>query len=153
MNIYAADEPYQTSVIAISGITQIPWLKLLKPGFRHCFAIIQQGEHWIICEGLSDRVQINQITTEQLPAYLASLCSNGIRLHVVRTRRSGIGGSWMFRPFTCVELVKRLCDVRDRLMFTPHQLHRFLLEQNKNKKLRLSCNRLRSVRVNNTQPS
>jgi hypothetical protein len=27
-------------LVVFSGTTDIPWLRVLKPGFRHCFALV-----------------------------------------------------------------------------------------------------------------
>lgn len=33
--------------VVFSGQTDRWWLRFLKPGFRHCFALLNDGRHWL----------------------------------------------------------------------------------------------------------
>jgi hypothetical protein len=41
--------------VAFGGQADLPWLKLLKPGFRHCFIVLEAADCWVLYEPLSHR--------------------------------------------------------------------------------------------------
>ena len=49
----------RTALIIFVGETEIPWLRFLKPGFRHCFAVIHDTENWIIYDPLAHQTVIS----------------------------------------------------------------------------------------------
>jgi hypothetical protein len=44
--------------IGFGGRADRLWLRLLRPGFRHCFAAIQDGAGWTVVEPLSGRLLV-----------------------------------------------------------------------------------------------
>ena len=44
--------------VVFSGQTDLKWLKTLKPGFRHCFVLLETGGHWVVYNPLSNRTDI-----------------------------------------------------------------------------------------------
>ena len=38
--------------------TELAWLRLLRPGFRHCFAVLHDGERWIAIDPLATRLEV-----------------------------------------------------------------------------------------------
>ncbi|MBT3360627.1 MAG: hypothetical protein HN403_13465 [Rhodospirillales bacterium] len=111
------------ALVAFSGQADLPWLRLLKPGFRHCLVAVDFAGYWIVVNPLSNRMDMavcNTMTAEQLANFYQS---KGLR--VVHTRTLDPGRkpvSW--RPFTCVEVVLRILGLRAPLILTPWQLFR-----------------------------
>jgi len=116
------------ALIIFSGETDIRWLRILKRGFRHCFACVYTHGQWVfydplahitclsICDGL-DSVDLEYWFWQQ-----------GCR--VVRTsRHPEIRKKAPPALFTCVEAVKRLLGVRGLFILTPWQLYRHLTTQ------------------------
>ncbi len=104
----------------------LPWLKFLRPGFRHCFAIALAGPHWILCDGLSNALVLAVVDQRTVCLQLAELCRKGVRIVPVagtpefHPRKAPIGLQ------TCVETVKRLLGIRSLYVHTPWQLFNFL---------------------------
>ncbi len=118
------------AVVVFSGQTDLPWLRLLKPGFRHCLVAVKFDWCWIIVNPLSNRTDMavgDEMTAEQLANYYRA---QGMR--VVRTQTMDPGrepSPW--RPFTCVEVVMRILGLRAPAILTPWQLFRKISENTK----------------------
>lgn len=115
----------RTVIVVYTGDTGFRLLRLLRPGFRHCFAIVQVAPYWIVMDGLSDRIAVAVLVPESLAEYLVSLHARGYRCQVARARRSPSPGLRL-RPFSCVELVKRLLGITDRGILTPFLLFKHI---------------------------
>ena len=117
--------PPRIALVVFSGDADLKWLKVLKPGFRHCFAILESDGRWIIYDPLSHQTEITVIEGLSIPELMGGYRKQGF--HVVawvwRTAR--------FRPaplglYTCVEAVKRVLGIHAPLIITPWNLFNFL---------------------------
>jgi len=130
----------QKIYVVFSGETDIRWLKILKPGFRHCFAIINDGERWISVDPLSARLETmiyHHLEADfDLPEWLEN---RGYRVMAapIKTSHKRAAPAMVF---SCVEVIKRLLGIHDRLMITPHQLYQFLEKQNRAQNKMASAN-------------
>ncbi len=112
--------------VVFTGETDLPWLKMLKPGFRHCFVLMNDGKHWISLDPLANHTEVivHHVPHDfDLPAWLKSRGQKVVPANVCRTKQrvAPIGF------FTCVEAVKRVLGLHDGLVFTPWQLYRRLI--------------------------
>lgn len=110
--------------VVFSGQTDLPWLKCLKPGFRHCYALINNGTHWITYDPLSHYTDVNvhQLPAAfNLPLWLRDRNYKVIKAPIARIQKQA---PWM--PYSCVEAVKRLIGLHSVRIFTPWQLYRYL---------------------------
>ncbi|MBL4720287.1 MAG: hypothetical protein JKY20_04030 [Alphaproteobacteria bacterium] len=115
--------------VAFGGQTELPWLRLLKQGFRHCFLVLEAPGCWILHEPLSHRTEITVIQAGdgfEPAVWLRHFDYTVIPATVSKPPRTA--APW--GPFTCVEAVKRVLGVRDGFILTPWRLHEFLREQN-----------------------
>lgn len=116
--------------VVFSGRTDLAWLKILKPGFRHCYLLLNDGRHWLSFDPLSNYTDINVHDLPSgfnLPLWLRD------RGHIVlqaSIRRSLKPAPWM--PFTCVEAVKRVIGLHARHIITPWQLYRHIVKTTPN---------------------
>ncbi len=106
--------------------TELAWLRLLRPGFRHCFVVLHDGSHWIAIDPLAPLLEVTvpPVTADfDLPGWFAA---NG---HTVApaTVRTGLRKPAPWGPFTCVETCKRLLGLHDQFVLTPWQLYRHLV--------------------------
>lgn len=122
-----SDPKPQDIWVAFTGKTELWWLGFLKPGFRHCFALIRTDRHWLIVEPLADRLDITLTEIDSsfdLPGWFREqgmvLVAASSVPRPARPRCAPIA------PFTCVETVKRLLGLRQRWLLTPYQLFRHL---------------------------
>lgn len=101
-------------------------LRLLRPGFRHCFCLLRTGEQWLLCDPLKGSLRL-----DLLPPYDArDLAEHYARLgrHALlgRIARCGVAAGFGLRPLSCVEIVKRAIGLVAPGVLTPYQLYRKL---------------------------
>ena len=121
----APADPSAWAYVAFTGKTDLWWLRILKPGFRHCFVVLNDGRHWITVDPLANAldVAVQPVPPEtDLPAWY---CAQGLSVVPAR-RRASLPRPMPIAPVTCVEVVKRTIGLRDRWIVTPFQLYRAL---------------------------
>lgn len=113
--------------IAFGGQADQPWLRALRPGFRHCFAALADDTGWTVLEPLSGRLLVSRLVVPSdfdLPGFY---------------RRAGLAVLGPFRPggprprrlpdlspFTCVGLCRALLGEGAPFALTPYGLFRKL---------------------------
>lgn len=126
----AEQSEIQKAWVVFSGKTDLDWLRVLKPGFRHCFVVLKDGERWITLDPLSNYMEVlvhHHVSGEfDLPRWLER---RGMRVLPADLTRLKKPAPWML--FTCVEAVKRVLGVHKFFIFTPWQLYRYLQGQSK----------------------
>ena len=120
-------EPINKSLnawVVFSGQADLPWLKILKPGFRHCAVLMNDGRSWITVDPLSNYtdVTVHQVPLEfDLPLWMKDRGHIVVKAPVQREMCPA-----PFSLYSCVEAVKRVLGIHKRLIFTPWQLYRYL---------------------------
>lgn len=119
------------AVVVFSDACEIRALRLLRRGFRHCFAVLCRGGAWVVVDPLAHRLAVDlapACLARDAEAVAALYRARGLTAVVVPVaeppRRLA-----PLRPFTCVEAVKRLIGRRAPWVFTPGQLHGHLLRE------------------------
>lgn len=110
--------------VVFSGKTDLPWLRVFKRGFRHCYAVLHDGARWITIDPLSN---YTELTAHDLPKDFNLprwLSQRGSLVIEAELKRPPYEAPWM--PFTCVEAVKRILGLHSRFIWTPWQLYRHL---------------------------
>jgi hypothetical protein len=111
--------------VVFTGKTELPWLRFLKPGFRHCYVLLNDGTHWMSVDPLSNYIDVSVHrsvpATFDLPHWMRGRGHTVIAAPVARIRKEA---PWMV--FTCTEAVKRVLGLHKRFIFTPWQLYRHL---------------------------
>jgi hypothetical protein len=102
----------------------LSWLRLLKPGFRHCFLLLRSNGAWIVYDPLSNQTRIDLLWAGD--ELLDHLSARGCRLLPARLEWEGQWRSQPWRPFSCVEAVKRALGLSAPWVLTPWQLFRHL---------------------------
>lgn len=111
--------------VVFTGQADLPWLRLLKAGYRHCFILLQENERWISVDPLLNRMEVQ--THDLAPGFDLALWLRGRGYRVVETEVSRDRVRPMpFAAFTCVEAVKRVLGLHAPLVLTPWQLFRHL---------------------------
>lgn len=117
----------QKAWVVFSGQTDLPWLRFLKPGFRHCFVLLNDGKHWVSFDPLSN---YTDIAVQHVPAGFdlpGWLKNRGHKVASATLKRTPKPAPFML--FTCVEAVKRVLGLREKFIFTPWQLYCHLTQQ------------------------
>jgi len=110
--------------VVFSGEADIAWLKILKPGFRHCAVLLNDGERWITVDPLSSYTDIcvHALPLDfNLPQWMRD---SGYIVTQAPVYRGCKPAPWTV--LSCVESVKRILGIRKRMIFTPWQLYRHL---------------------------
>lgn len=111
--------------VVFRGEAPLWWLRALKPGFRHCLALLNDGRHWVVLDPLApftDLAVLDLAPDHDLPGWYRAA---GLTVVAAPVRR-GLTRPAPWAPFTCVEAVKRLLGLHAPLVLTPWQLHRHL---------------------------
>ena len=119
------DRTQEKALVAFSGETDIPYLKILKPGFRHCFIILRTPDRWISIDPLAHMTRIDLHDIPQGHNVPALLKEHGLTVVETYLRDAALVPSPpMF--CTCVEVVKRILGIQRWDIWTPWQLYRHL---------------------------
>jgi hypothetical protein len=119
--------------IVFGGAADQPWLRLLRPGFRHCFAVLADATGWTVLDPLSGRLVVARLDVParfDLPGFY---------------RRAGFAVAGPFAPgqprwrrlpplspFTCVALCRAVLGAGAPFAVTPWGLFRALESNRKN---------------------
>lgn len=117
----------QRAWVVFSGQTDLPWLKILKPGYRHCYVLINDGDHWISLDPLPGHteVMVHHIAPDfDLPNWLKA---RGFKYVPACITPQNTQSPWAF--YSCVEAVKRVIGLQDRWVITPWQLYKKLTKK------------------------
>ena len=120
---YAEDT--EVAIVVFAGETSLKWLKLLRPGFRHCFVLVHRQGCWVIYDPLSHRTDLAVVigpTSGELTQWYEE---KGLQVIETTVCRAPLRSAPL-RPFTCVEAVKRVLGIHAPWVTTPWQLYRYL---------------------------
>lgn len=116
----------QRAWVIFSNNTDLPWLKVLKQGFRHCSVLINDGTHWVTFDPMSNYTDVvvhNMPANFDLPQWLTD---RGHHVVPAQIERPDVPAPWTV--LTCVEAVKRVLGIHHFFIFTPWQLYKYLLQ-------------------------
>lgn len=102
------------------------WLRVLKPGFRHCGLILELDPRLALVLESSNRGLAIAMAWASMEA-LAPVLDGARTIDVTIVHPGDLDPQPLpVALFTCVELVKRALGIRDRFVLTPYQLYRHL---------------------------
>lgn len=129
-----ADPRWGHALVVFSGQSDLWWLRLLKPGFRHCFIALAGPGGWVVVDPLSHRTCVALIPHG--PEYDLAEWYRARGLTVVTTKVfSPSRRVAPVRAYSCVESVKRILGIHAGWVLTPWQLFRYV---NKSRKYSLT---------------
>jgi hypothetical protein len=121
--------------VVFNGQSDLLWLRILRPGFRHCYVLLNEGGRWVSVDPMLNRMEIhvhNHLPDDfDLPGWLQARGQRVVPAVVDRSRTSP--APW--RPFTCVEAIKRILGIHARCVLTPWQLYRHLTQPEHKKEI------------------
>ncbi len=135
----AAAEAAQRAFVVFGGGADQPWLLLLRRGFRHCFAALEDAAGWTVLDPLSGRLVVARLDFPpgfDLPAFYrrAGLTVLGPFLPG-GPRRSLLPP---FAPFSCVSLCRAVLGADAPFAVTPFGLFRALARAGVTRKIILT---------------
>lgn len=105
------------------------WLKLLRPGMRHCLIFLAGDGFYLRVDPLLNFTRVEVLSAPQLEWQFRLLLAGGAVILPVDPRPALPSRRLGFPLHSCVEVVKRLLAIDDRLVLTPFDLFRYLMEQ------------------------
>ncbi len=111
--------------VVFTNESELPWVRIFKKGFRHCFVMINDGENWVSIDPMANYMDIavHHVPCDfDLPQWLRGRGHRVIPAPLNMNIKKP--APWMM--FTCVEACKRVLGLHNRLIFTPWQLYRHL---------------------------
>lgn len=134
MNAREMDMTAQRAWVVFSGQTDLRLLRFLKPGFRHCFVLLNDGNCWVSVDPMSHytEVLVHQVQADfDLPKWLESRGHLVVHAPVSHYPKKPAP----FGIFSCVEAVKRVLGIHALSVITPWQLYRYLTKTSRNKEI------------------
>lgn len=115
----------QRAWVVFSGESELRWLRWLKPGFRHCFILLNDGQCWVSYDPMAHKTEI---LVHHMPGFFNLpdwLEKRGHKVMAAKPenvpqKTAPLGF------FSCVEAVKRVLGIHNILIITPWQLYRYL---------------------------
>lgn len=122
------DAAPQRAWIAFGGdATGLPWLRLLRPGFRHCFAAVQDADGWMVLDPLCGRLVVARLEVPagfDLPRFYRRAGLVVLGPFVPTPPRARALPPLL--PLTCVGLCRAVLGADAPAALTPHGLYRAL---------------------------
>mgnify|MGYP001030198660 CR=1 FL=1 len=124
----ASEAPPQQVWIGFGGRADQPWLRALRPGFRHCFAALRDaGGGWTVLDPLSGRLVVARLDLP--PDFDLPRAWRRAGFAVLGPFTPGPARRrWLppLAPFTCVALCRALLGAGAPFALTPRGLFRRL---------------------------
>jgi hypothetical protein len=102
------------------------WLRLLRPGFRHCFVVLGVDPLWLACEPLKDRIELIVLNLPRDFDLARFYHEQGHRVLSGQRPQPRPGRRFTLAPLTCVTVVKRVLAIDAPWVWTPSQLYAYL---------------------------
>lgn len=129
-----APSGWSHGLVVFTDATDLWWLRLLRPGFRHCFVALACAGGWVVVDPMSHCTAVAHFPLSQEFDLAGWYRQHGLKVIAVK-KISPDKGVALLLPHSCVECVKRILGIRAAMVLTPWQLFRYL---NKTRKFMLT---------------
>ena len=129
----------QQAWIVFGGQADMGWQRLLRPGFRHCFAALRDQAGWLVLDPLSGCLVLARIEVPagfDLPAFYRRAGLTPLGPFAVGTARTSALPALL--PMNCVGLCRAVIGAQAPFALTPHGLHEALSAQLEKRKISLT---------------
>lgn len=129
----------QRAWIVFSGRADHAWQRLLRPGFRHCFAALQDEAGWMVLDPLSGRLLVARLAVPagyDLPGFYrrAGLMAVGPFL----LPEQSLGAPLRGLPLNCVSICRAVLGPHAPFALTPAGLYQALTRMSESRKKSLT---------------
>jgi hypothetical protein len=118
------------ALVVFGDNTGLWWLRFLRPGFRHCFVVVETSSDWVVIDPLSHCLEVSVVPLSSVPDFRLACVKAGLRVVDVEIERP-LRKAMPIGPFSCVECAKRVIGLKNRFVMTPWQLYE-QIAKNKN---------------------
>lgn len=108
--------------VVFTNQTDLPWLRALRAGYRHCFIVIHDGAHWISIDPMAHYMDVivHHVPADfDMPRWLEGRGHKVVSAPLTQE----LSRAAPVMLFTCVEACKRILGVHKRAILTPWQLY------------------------------
>ena len=119
--------PRQRALAVFASHCDLPTLRVLRPGFRHCFCVLGSGSTWTVCDPLKTRLEISTFSRLTEADLASHFHERALLVLVGEVAANQSRRPLRLRALTCVEVVKRALNVDLPAVLTPFQLYHALL--------------------------
>ncbi len=102
-------------------------IRLLRPGFRHCFCLVGGDLAWTVCDPLAARIELFPLLGFNEGELAKHYACSGRTVLLGNVAAAPAPPRAAMRAISCVEVVKRVLNFQAQRVFTPFQLYRALL--------------------------
>lgn len=129
----------QRAWIVFGGRADHAWQRLLRPGFRHCFAAIEDDQGWLVLDPLTGRLLLARLGVPagfDLPGFYRRAGLNPLGPFALD--ESLVGAPLRGVPLNCVSLCRAVLGPHAPFAMTPAGLHRRLSRRIESRKKNLT---------------
>lgn len=112
-------------LVVFADATDLWWLRLLRPGFRHCFVALASANGWVVIDPMSHVTAVAYFPFSEDFDLCDWYRQHGLTVVPVKKNTTDRRVA-PFLPHSCVECVKRILGIRALRVLTPWQLYRHL---------------------------
>lgn len=113
------------ALILFTGKTDLGWLRLfLRDGFRHCAAVLHDGQQWIKIDPMAHitKIEVSHASSDfDMIGWMKDQDFHVVKAPIVEKQVQA-----PFGVFSCVEVIKRIIGLHQPFIITPWQLYNHL---------------------------
>lgn len=116
------------AVVVFGDNCGVWWLRFLRRGFRHCFVAVLSAEAWVVIDPLLHYTELTVLPGVGQCDVAAAYREKGFTVVETTIRQAPLRCAPV-GFHTCVEAVKRVLGIHARVVTTPWQLYRHILQR------------------------
>jgi hypothetical protein len=127
MEVTSQHNTCQDAWVVFCTDSDVPWLRILKRGFRHCMVVFHDGKHWLCIDPLSHMMDMRVIDGERydMPKIMAAQGHTVLKTQCRAPQKIAPPDI-----LSCVSIVKRILGIHSFFILTPWQLYKHLKREN-----------------------
>ena len=124
---YEVYRPYE-AIVFFGGNKTYWWTRFLKKGYYHCIIDMNIGyDRWVLIDPVMSYTDFIVFEGDD---FIKKLAGMGYTYLMTKpTPIQFLNIKWSLRPFTCVEVVKRLLCIKKSFIITPYQLYKYIKKE------------------------
>jgi hypothetical protein len=129
----------QRAWIIFGGRADHAWQRWLRPGFRHCFAAIEDAQGWMVLEALTGRLLLARLDVPSgfdAPAFYRR--AGMVPVGPFALDETSLGRMRGPLPLNCVSVCRAVLGPHAPFAWTPYGLYRELITHGNNRKKSLT---------------
>lgn len=129
----------QRAWIIFGGRADHAWQRWLRPGFRHCFAAVEDAQGWMVLEALTGRLLLARLDVPSgfdAPAFYRR--AGMVPVGPFSLDETSLGPTRGPLPLNCVSVCRAVLGPHAPFAWTPYGLYQELVTRDDNRKKSLT---------------